>query len=123
MDWNSIVITALSTGFIFTAIQAIRFWKQNKTLKENEVKVSDVETQKAQMDLVSKYRDEMLSMVELVKEANEKNFTKQDEIIKKLDRLDERVEILEKKIGNMEGFLDGPYHRHLAQLEGGALTM
>lgn len=115
MDWNSIIITALSTGFVFTAVQAVRFWKQNKRLKENEVKVSDVETQKSQMDLVSKYRDEMLGMVQIVKAANEKNFSNQDQMIEKLNRMDDRIEKIEMKVSDMETYLNGKYHAWLAE--------
>lgn len=47
MDWNSIIIDALSVTSIISIIGLIRFWKQNKQLKNNEVTKDDVETQKS----------------------------------------------------------------------------
>ena len=53
MDWNSVLIDALSVTSILSVIGLIRFWKQNKKLKNNEVKKDDVETQKAEIDLAN----------------------------------------------------------------------
>ena len=74
-----------------------------------------MEAQKAEIDLANKYRDEMLNMMNVVKEANEKNFTNQDEIIKGLRRLDERMEQMEIKVGDIESYLNGPYHQYIAE--------
>lgn len=117
MWWQTIIIDVLSVTSLLSIIAMIRFWKQNKKLKDNEVKVSDINTQKEQMDLITKYRDEMVTMIDLVKKANEKNFYNQDEILAKLDRLDARVEKLELNYNTMADFLDGPYHRYWAEQE------
>lgn len=96
-------------------ISAIWYRKQNMTIKESEAKQADVEAQKAEIDLANKYRDEMLNMVQIVKDANEKNFTNQDEIIKSLRRLDERMENVEIKVSDIESYLNGPYHQYIAE--------
>ena len=115
MWWQTILIDILSVTSILSIIAVVRFWKQNKKLKDNEVKINDsevtksnVEAQKSEIDLANKYRDEMLAMVQMVKDANEKNFTNQDEIIRSLTRL-------ESKVGDIESYLNGPYHQYLAE--------
>ena len=138
MDWSSVIIDALSVTTILGVVATIRFWKQTKELKDKEVKLkesevqtAEVETQSAGIDLVSKYRDEMFEMMNMVKEANEKNFSNQGEILEsirelkdKTEKLDTRMESIEekvnrmdKKVDNMESFLDGPYHRYVADKE------
>lgn len=114
MWWQTILIDVLSVTSILSIIAVVRFWKQNKKLKDNEVKINDsevvqsnVEAQKAEIDLANKYRDEMLNMVQIVKDANEKNFTNQDEIMRSLTRL-------ETKVGDIESYLNGPYHQYIA---------
>lgn len=122
MDWNAIIMTLLGGTTVGGVVSAIWYRKQNKTIKQSEATQADVEAQKAQIDLANKYRDEMLSMVNMVKEANEKNFINQDQILKKLDRLDERVEGLEVNYGNLEEWANGGYHQFLAEKEKGKHT-
>lgn len=114
MWWQTILIDVLSVTSILSIIAVVRFWKQNKKLKDNEVKINDsevaqsnVEAQNAEIDLANKYRDEMLNMVQMVKDANEKNFTNQDVIMRSLTRL-------ETKVGDIESYLNGPYHQYIA---------
>ena len=115
MEWTTIIVTVLSTTTIGSMIAAIVYRKQNKTIKNSEATVSDVEAQKARLDLIVKVKDEMLAMVETVKQANEKNFANQDQIISKLDNLDSRLEKVEITLSNMDAFLDGPWHQWLAE--------
>lgn len=107
MDWTTIIVALLSGTTVGGIVEAIRYRRQNATIKESEATQSNVEAQKSEIDLANKYRDEMLNMVQMVKDANEKNFTNQDEIIKSLTRL-------ETKVGDIESYLNGPYHQYLA---------
>ena len=75
--------------------------------------MADVEAQKAQMELANLYKQNMLEMMEQFK----LNGDNQALMIEKLDRLDERMEKLEIKVGDIEEYLNGPYHEHLAQKE------
>lgn len=108
MDWNAIIMMLLGGTTVGGVISAIWYRKQNKTIKNSEATQADVEAQKSQIDLANKYRDEMLNMVEMVKDANEKNFTNQDEIMRSLTRL-------ETKVGDIESYLNGPYHQYIAE--------
>ena len=117
MDWTTIIVALLSGTTVGGIVEAIRYRRQNTKIKDSEATVSDVEAQKAKMDLVIKFRDEMVTMVDIVKQANEKNFSNQDQIIEKLSRMDERLEKVEIKMGDIEAYLNGPYHEWLASKE------
>ena len=93
MDWNSIVI------------------------ENNEVKKDDVETQKAEIDLANLYKEEMLKVIELLKESQSENSGNQEKMIGKLDNLDTRLEKMEIKLSDVEEYLNGPYHQWLASKE------
>lgn len=114
MDWTTIIVALLSGTTVGGIIEAIRYRRQNTQIKESEATQSTVEAQKAEIDLANKYRDEMLNMMNMVKEANEKNFINQDEILRRLERLDERIGKLETNYGYMQEYLNGSYHQFLA---------
>ena len=107
MDWNSILIDALSVTSILSIIGLIRFWKQNKKLKNNEVKKDDVETQKAEIDLANLYKDEMLKVIELLKSSQSESTDNQKKIIDKLENMDTRLEKVEIKMTDIETYLNG----------------
>lgn len=117
MEWQSIVIDALSVTSILSIIGLVRFWNQNKTLKNNEVKKDDVETQKAEIDLANLYKEEMLKVIDLLKTSQSESTDNQKEILKRLDTLDERLEKVELNVANMDEYLDGHYHQWLAEKE------
>jgi hypothetical protein len=114
MDWNSILIDALSVTSILSIIGLIRFWKQNKKLKNNEVKKDDVETQKAEIDLANLYKEEMLKVIELLKSSQSESNENQEKIINKLENMDTRLGNVEIKMDGIETYLNGPYHEWLA---------
>lgn len=115
--WTSIVIDALSITSIISIIGLIRFWQQNKKLKNNEVKKDDVETQKAEIDLANLYKEEMLKVIQLLKDSQSESMGNQKEILKRLVTLDERLEKVELNVVNMEEYLNGHYHEWLAAKE------
>lgn len=114
MEWQSVIIDALSVTSILSIIGLIRFWKQNRKLKNNEVKKDDVETQKAEIDLANLYKEEMLKVIELLKSSQSENNDNQEKMITKLDNLDTRLENVEIKMNGIETYLNGPYHEWLA---------
>lgn len=114
MTWESIVIDALSVTSILSIIGLIRFWNQNKKLKNNEVKKDDVETQKAEIDLANLYKEEMLKVIDLLKSSQSESTDNQAKIINKLENMDTRLENVEIKMEGIETYLNGPYHQWLA---------
>ena len=115
MDWNTVIIDFLSVTSILSIVGLIRFWRQNKKLKNNEVKKDDVETQKAEIDLANLYKEEMLKVIDLLKSSQSQNHGNQKQILTKLGGLDDRLEKVEIKIGDIETYLNGPYHKWLSE--------
>jgi hypothetical protein len=50
MDWNTLIMTLLGGTSIIGLVQAVRYRKENKRLKENEVKLSNIDAQKQEID-------------------------------------------------------------------------
>ena len=121
MDWNSIIIMLLSGTTLTGAVAAIRYWRQNKQLKNDEVKKSnnevkqlEIETQKAEIDLANKYKHDMLEVLDMLKENQRENVGNQKEILENLDNLDKRMDRMEVRIGDIETYLNGGYKHYLS---------
>ena len=117
MWWQTIIIDVLSVTSILSIIAMIRFWKQNKRLKDSEVAQSNVEAQKSVISLANLYKEEMLKVINLLKESETKNLGNQKEMMETLKNLDNRMERMELKVGDIESYLNGPYQRYLADKE------
>lgn len=113
MESLSIILNAVLGG---TSLVAIIGWliyrKENRKLKQNEVKVSDVDAQKQQIDLAEMYKDKVLELIGQVSAKQDAGNENQGRILEKLDRLEDKVE-------GIEQYLNGPYHQWLADKEGG----
>ena len=94
-----------------TSLVAIIKWlmyrRENKQLKENEVKVSSVDAQRQEMELVDLYKQKMLETIDLISVKQDKGNINQEKMIGMLDNLDTRVDSLEARVGNIEGCLNG----------------
>lgn len=113
MDWTAIILAVIGGGSIGSLLSSIIHRKSNKTIKESEATQSDVEAQKSEINLANLYKQNMLEMMEQFR----KNDFNQELMIGKLDRLDERMEKMEIKVSDIEGYLNGPYHQYIANKE------
>lgn len=77
--------------------------------------VSDVEAQKAQIDLAELYKEKVLQMVELISTKQDNGTAKQDKMIQMLGNLDTRVDNLESRVANIEGCIDADLKEWIAQ--------
>lgn len=91
MDWNSIILAVIAVLFSWETVNNIRYRRENKKLKENEVKTSDVDTQKAQIELGDLFLDKSKEMFEKMQElqeqtllATKKNGVDNEDIIRQL---------------------------------------
>lgn len=113
MENLSIILNAVLGG---TSLIAIIGWviyrKENRQLKHNEVAVSDVDTQRQQIDLAEMYKDKVLELIGQVSAKQDTGNENQGRILEKLDRLEDKVE-------GIETYLNGPYHKWLSDQEGG----
>lgn len=100
----------LNIVFGGTSVVAVVAWlyfrKENKRLKQNEVKVSDVDTQRQQMDLGEDYLKKVMELSELNYKATLKNGTDNSEIIGEVKRIG-------KKVDDIEGYLNGDFKAYL----------
>ena len=94
-------------------VAAIVYRRQNKRIKESEAQqaestatVSDVEAQKAKIDLGDLYQQKVLEMMELINIKQDKGNVNQDKMMQMLSNIDARVDNLEARVGKIEGCLD-----------------
>ena len=100
-----------------TSVVAVIAWlyfrKENKALKKNEVKVSDVDTQKQQMDLAEMYKDKVLELIGQVSEKQDSGNANQQKILDKLVTIDERVDKQEARLSDIVTYLNGDFQDFL----------
>lgn len=111
MELSEILNIIFGGTSVVAVIAWLYFRKENKALKKNEVKVSDVDAQKQQMDLAEMYKDKVLELIGQVSEKQDSGNANQKRILEKLDRV-------EDKVGDIETYLNGPYHQWLAYKKG-----
>jgi cysteine synthase len=130
MDWTGIIIAILTGGTITGAIEAIRYRRENKRLKEaetakaeNEVKDNETDTQMKQMDMADKYFDGMLKMLEQVKNSTESGNVNQKKMMDDLSDIRKRMGVLEESTSNIVAYLNGDYQNWLNnQIRNGRAT-
>jgi hypothetical protein len=112
----------LNIVFGGTSVVAIIGWlvyrKQNKRLKDNEVKASDVDTQKQQIELVELYKDKVLELIGQVSEKQDSGNSNQQKILDKLDTIDERVDKQEARLSDIVTYLNGEFQEFLQRNHG-----
>lgn len=134
MEWNTIILAVIGVLFSWETVNNIRFRKEHRKLKENEVKNSDVDTQKAQVELVAMVIEkskEMFSQMQELQEqtllATKKNGIDNEDIIKQLNEVSaeqKRMAEVQEKQGkelkrlsegqeHMVSFLNGEYQSFL----------
>ena len=92
---------------------AIAYRKENKKLKQNEVKASNVETQKQEIELAEMYKDKVVELIEQLGHKQEGANQNQERILSKLDKLDERMDSTESTLGNIVTYLNGDFQDYL----------
>ena len=94
IDLNPIILTVIGVLFSWETISNIRYRRENKKLKQNEVKTSDVDTQKAQIELGDLFLEKSKEMFQQMQElqeqtllATKKNGVDNEDIIKQLNKV------------------------------------
>lgn len=105
-----------------TSVVAIIGWfvyrKQNKRLKDNEVKASDVDTQKQQIELAELYKDKVLELMEQVSTKQDTGNENQQRILDKLETIDGRVDKQESRLSDIVTYLNGDFQEFLQRNHG-----
>ena len=132
MDWVSIIQMAFGGGVVAGIVEvcaAIRHRKADKVKAEAEAaqasataEVSDVEAQKAKIDLGEMFVEKVGSMFKQMETLQKQGNGNQEKMMsmltsqqKQLDRQDELLENLQIEVNNQKTFLDGPYTQWLAE--------
>lgn len=131
MDWIGIMQMLMGGGVVAGTVEvcaAIRHRKADKVKAEAEAaqassnaQVSDVEAQKAKIDLGEMFVEKVGSMFKQMETLQKQGNGNQTKIMsmltsqqKQLDRQDELMESLQIEVNNQKSFLDGPYTEWLA---------
>jgi len=101
-----ITILTLLTGFV--SYENIRFKRENKKLKQNEVVTSDVDVSEKKIDLGDKYLEKVLKLTE---KGNENQAAMMD----KLNILDQRTDKQDLLIAFIVEYLNGDFNQFLAR--------
>lgn len=101
-----ITILTLLTGFV--SYENIKFKKENKRLKQNEVVTSDVDVSEKKIDLGDKYLEKVLKLTE---KGNENQAAMMD----KLNILDQRTDKQDLLIAFIVEYLNGDFNQFLAR--------
>lgn len=103
---TEIMMALLGGTSVLGIVQAVRYRKQNKALKENEVKLSDVDTQRQQIDLADEYLKKVMELSEKNYQATLKNGDDNGEIIRE-------VKEVKTTVGDIVGYLNGDFQEYL----------
>ena len=136
MDWNSIILTVVTVLFSWETFSNIRYRRENKRLKENEVSSSDASTQTEQINLGELFLQKSAEMFKQMQElqeqtllATKKNGIDNEDIIKQLNeviaeqkrlaeeqqRQGEELKRLNDGQEHMVSFLNGEYQSFLTE--------
>lgn len=108
MDWSVLLNFVFGGTTLIGVVQAVRYRKQNKALK-------DVEAQRAQIDLAELYKDKVIALLNEVSSKQDGGNANQQKMLEKLDTLDTRTEKVEIKISDIEEYLDGDFNQWKAK--------
>ena len=116
LDLTQIAIGLLSTTTLGGMVLTIRFWRQNKKLKENEVKKDDVATQREVMNLGDDYIKKVMELSEMNYKQSLKNGKDNEDIINKVDSIAaEQRNIVSYLNGDYQNFLNKKYKKTTKQ--------
>ena len=101
---------------VYTIVENIKYRKENKKLKGMEVEKASIDNQEQKLDLLKKYQDNMLEMLDTVHQAILKNggdntiiIDNVEQIRKELNELKEEVKEVKTEQKLQNEFLDGKY--------------
>ena len=132
MDWINIIQMVFGGGVVAGIVEVcatIRHRKADKVKAEAEAaqasanaQVSDIEAQKAKIDLGEIFVEKVGSMFKQMETLQKQGNGNQAKIMsmltsqqKQLNRQDELLESLQIEVNNQKTFLDGPYNQWLAE--------
>ena len=111
-NWINILVGALSGTSLIGAVGSIVFFRETRRLKRNEVKQSNVDVQRQEMELADLYKDKMLEVLELLEQVS----AKQDSGSGAQDKILAQLSSLSKQVTDIVTYLNGDYQKYLQRL-------
>lgn len=113
MDWNSIILAVVTVLFSWETFNNIKYRKENKKLKQNEVKTSDAETAKQQIDLVVYFKEQTLTMLQQIQDMQAKGNDNQSTMMEDMRQLKEQNERQDALLTDIVTYLNGDFQRYI----------
>lgn len=112
MDWNSIILAVITVLFSWETFNNIKYRKENKKLKQNEVKTSDAETAKQQIDLVVYFKEQTLTMLQQIQDMQAKGNDNQSTMMEDMKQLKEQNERQDSLLTDIVTYLNGDFKKY-----------
>ena len=130
MEISEILNYILGGTSLLAIIGFIIYRKENRKLKQNEVKKDDAATQREQIELADLYKNKVVELTELMSEMTKKQdsgnqnqaaiLAKLDSLTaqsedhgRKLDTIDSRVDSQETRLADIVTYLNGDFQEYL----------
>lgn len=112
MDWNSIILAVVTVLFSWETFNNIKYRKENKKLKQNEVKTSDAETAKQQIDLVVYFKEQTLTMLQQIQDMQAKGNDNQSTMMEDMKQLKVQNERQDALLTDIVTYLNGDFKKY-----------
>lgn len=112
MDWNSLILAVITVLFSWETFNNIKYRKENKKLKQNEVKTSDAETAKQQIDLVVYFKEQTLTMLQQIQDMQAKGNDNQSTMMEDMKQLKEQNERQDALLTDIVTYLNGDFKQY-----------
>ena len=114
---HEILIGLFSGTSVFGIFEAVRYWRENKRLKEAEAGTAEADTSKAQteaqkekMELGDMYLEKVMELTEKSYQATLKN---NDDILSTTTKLAGKIDSVSSEVQSIVKYLNGEYQDYL----------
>lgn len=111
MEWLNVILTIVGSSGLATVLSFVVYRKQNKTIKDNEAKATDLsieekqlELDRKQIDLGNEFMKSSLEMTKKMQDMMLQNQTRDEQNWKKMFT---RMDSLERSVTNIRLYLNG----------------
>jgi hypothetical protein len=111
MEWLNVILTIIGSGGLATVLSFVVYRKQNKTIKDNEAKATDLSIEEKQLELDRKQIDLgnefMKSSLEMTKKMQDMMLQNQTRDEQNWKQMFSRMDSIERSVTNIRLYLNG----------------
>ena len=111
MEWLNVILTILGSGGLATVLSFLVYRKQNKKIKDNEAKGTDLDIEEKELELDRKQIDLgnefMKSSLEMTKKMQDMMLQNQTRDEQNWTKMFTRMDALESSVTNIRRYLNG----------------